>query len=233
MNVLDSIERFDNNWNIKSSAAGLLTKDKKVKRQESYLKRAQSLLRHHKQKSLELIFNTYKEPKDDKRLNTEDKMAEAIKSMEKRKHKGPKLKRLLKVLKWRKKKLQIKKAKAKKHKKELKQKLKAKHADKLQGQIYYRMQKMSAAKSSVTTREMELSDAHHNMYRANRAHKQNASTRKHLASCRRELVKNIPKEAIMNASIPYKDKQRLFSAWFAEQEMKKIREKERERDIDR
>lgn len=77
------------------------------------------------------------------------------------------------------------------------------------------MQKMSAAKSRITTREMELIDAHHAMYRANRAHKQNASTRKHLAPCRRELVKNIPKEAIMNASILYKDKQRLFSAQIA------------------
>lgn len=232
MNVLNNIEQFDGRWNMNESAANLLTKDKKIRRQEGYLKRAQSLLLHHKQKSYELIFKTYKEPKDDKRLNTEDKLAEAVKSMEKRKHKGPKLKRLLKVLKWRKKKLQIKKAKAKKHKKELKQKLKVKHADKLQGKIYYRMQKMQAAKSRVITQELELSKNQIDMYKNKRAHQHNVATRKHLASCRKELVKNIPKEAIMNASIPYKEKQRLFSAWFAEQEVKKIREKEKQRDRD-
>ncbi|MFC3052287.1 relaxase/mobilization nuclease domain-containing protein [Kordiimonas pumila] len=231
--LLDSIERFDNGWNEKKSAAAMMTATKKVKQQQNYLERAEDLLKHHQQAAYDLIFASYKKPEPDKGLNTTEKINDALKDMNKRRHKTPKMERLIKVLKWRKQKIQAAHRKAKRHKEQMAKKMKAKNKEKLERKMFYRMQKMAEAKSRVTTRELEVSAAHAKMRRSVQAHDHNIATRKHLKECRNNLVKNIPKEAIMNADVSWKEKKRLFAAWYAEQDLKKAKERDNkyERDI--
>jgi len=233
MHVLDSLERFDGSWNEKKSAAAMFTATKKVKQQQQYLERAEGLLNHHQQASLDLIFKSYKKPEPDKRLNTVDKIDGALTDINKRKHKTQKIERLVKVLKWRKKKMEAAQQRAKRHKNQLDKKLKAKNKEKFDRQHYYRMQKMAEAKSRVTTRELELSDAHAKMHKTRKAHERNVATRTHLKDCRRNLVRNMSKEAITTADISWKEKKRMFAAWHAEKDLQKANEREKNRNTER
>ena len=210
----------------------VFTATKKIKQQQQYLERAEGLLNHHQQASLELIFSSYKKPEPDKRLNTVDKIDGALTDINKRKHKTQKMARLVKVLKWRKKKMEAVQKRAKRHKKQLDAKLKAKNKEKFDRQHYYRIQKMTEAKSRVTDHELELSDAHAKMHKTRKAHERNVSTRTHLKDCRRNLVRNLPKEVITTADIPLKEKKRMFAAWHAEQDLKKANEKTKQHDRD-
>lgn len=236
--LLHSISRFDSLWDQGKSAAEMMTADKKVKQQQSYLERAKDLLDFHKQAGIELILSAYKKPVEDKSLNTVKRIDQALTQLGQHKLRKPKVitpkvilkqrrtERLIKLLKWRKKKIAKEQKRAKRHKKDRDYELKVKAKQQFDRKHIYRIQKIQESRSRLTRREIELNEAKNKMSRSTKAYEHNIATRKHMKDCRRDLIRNMPKEAIMNADVSWKEKKQLFNAWYAEQDLKKAKERE-------
>ena len=231
--LLDSIDRFDAVWSEQNSAAAMMMAGKKVKQQQSLLEKAKNLLEFHKQAGIDLIFSAYKKPSDDRSLNTVKKIDGVLDKMSQFKVKKRKTKRLIKLLKWRKRKIAKEQERARRHKKERSRKRKAKNKQHYDTKFIYRVQKLREASNRVTKREIELGEAKSKMRWSNKAHEQNIGTRKYLKNCCRDLVRTMPKEAIMNADLSWKEKNRLFNAWVAERDSEKARERGRKYEQDR
>ncbi len=78
------------------------------------------------------------------------------------------------------------------------------------------MQKIREAQSRITARKLEMDQETGKAKALRKAHIHNIETREQLFSRRNDLVKDIPKEAITSANIPWTEKKALFAAWFAE-----------------
>ncbi len=242
--LLGAIERFNGLWNEGKSAAALMTADKKVKQQQSLLGRAKDLLEFHKQAGIDLIFSAYRKPVEDKGLNTGKKIDEALKQLGKYKSRKPKVvtpksilkqhktEQLIKLLKWRKQKIEKEQKRAKRYRKERDRELKVQQKQQFDRKHIYRIQKLQEASHRVTKRELDLNEAKNKMSRSSKAHEQNIATKKHLNECRKNLVKSMPKEAVMTADVSWIEKKRLFAAWHAEQDLKKAKERDKKYDRD-
>ncbi|UTW58849.1 relaxase/mobilization nuclease domain-containing protein [Kordiimonas sp. SCSIO 12603] len=245
INVLDNIDRFEGLWNQKQTAAEMMMADKKVKQQHSLLEKAKGLLEIHKQAGIDLIFSSYKKPVEDKSLNTVKKIDEALKNIGKYRPKKsgiatPKTilkqrrtEHLIKVLKWRRKKIEKEQRRAKRHNKERKRELKAKNKQQFDRKQIYRICKLREASDRVTKRKIELSDAQTKLRQSVKANERNIATKQHLKDCRRSLIRNMPKEAIMNADVSWEEKKRLFNVWYAERDLERAKERDRQFEQDR
>lgn len=223
LTTLDAIDRFEGNWKVQKSAGNISYLEESIRRQNNYFEKVKKLADYHNEKGMELLLAFDKKFDKDKTVSVEDKLKSAIKEMSEKK--TPKWKLIINGLKKRIKNLQTARKKRKENKK--------KWQRKREWQMYYRMQKIREAQSRITSKELELNQTKGKLKTSEKAHKQNKATRDYLLSSRQAQVKSLPKEAIMNANIPYKEKQRLFSAWFAEQERSKGKDKSRERDVTR
>jgi hypothetical protein len=233
MALLNSSERFEALLNGKRSATAMLTATKTVKRQQALLTRAEDLLAYHQQASHELIFASYQKPlPKEKNLTTKEKIDKTLKDIKKRRYKTRKMEKLVKILKWRKQKLEKAEKRSKRYKNKRDYDLKTKNKKLFNWQYFYRLQKMQEAKSRVTSRQIELSQAQVRLRVSIKAEERTVATRSHLKDSKRRLVQTMPKEAIATANIPWKEKKRLYAAWYAEQDLKRARERDRQFDRD-
>ena len=222
--LLDAIDRFNGLWDQNKSATAMMVANKKVHQQHSLFKKAKNLLEFHEQASFEFIFKSYEKPKEDKPHTIVEKLDDALKDMNKYKRKSRKTKRLIEMLRWRKKKIAKEQERAKRHRKKCVRKLKAKNKQQFERKYYYRLQKIRDASDRLTKRGLELKGAQTRLHQSVKTHKHNVAVRKYLNVRRLNLIRNMPKEAIMNADVSWDEKKRLLAAWRSETHLQETRE---------
>ena len=221
MAVMSSLEQFEKGFQSHRSARAVLAAEGKAERLKGYLARAENLLSYHEQKSMELLF-AVDERSLDKEENIPNKLRSAIQHVQAERQKNPKLKRLMSALK-------------KKKQRQAEARAKEKQANKLEWNLYYRLQKIREAQGRITTRKLELAEQEAKFAALRKAHLQNTSTQEHLSERQKELIRSLPKGAITGAAVPWETKRKMFAIWFAEHghTAQFLKEKSRGRDTER
>ncbi len=205
------MDNFDNKWQRQEADRHMRKMETRVQKQQKALDKTRERHGYHKTKAWELLLTVNKALPEDKLIKTTDKLEGLIKDVKGNKSKTPKTKKLLNLLKDRRARLMTAKRKRQKP---------AKRSEKLETQIYYRMQKLNAAHKELQDRKTLLTKTKAQLAAKKLAHGRNKQTSKQLKERQITLLASMPKEMLL--------KSRLLADWYNAQELKKPKHQEKQ-----
>ncbi|UTW59523.1 relaxase/mobilization nuclease domain-containing protein [Kordiimonas sp. SCSIO 12603] len=221
--IMNGLDKFEDRFHRQNTNEQIKKLQKRVEKQNKALQRAEGYLSHHKQKSWELLLAVDDRSPEDKAVKSIDKLDKSIQKL-KYQQKTPKTKNLLKLLRSRRKKLISNKRKREKTNK---------RTQKIEKQLYYRMQKLNEARMRVKEKKNSLSQTEKHLAAKKLARTRNTQTKDLLQKRSIQLLRSIPKEMILNANIPRAEKIKMMTKWNNARDIEKVRVKERQNERDR
>lgn len=212
-------EKFENKWQRQEAERHMRKLEVRVQKQQKSLDKARQRHGYHKTKAWELLLTVNKALPEDKLIKAAGKLEDLIKDVKGNKTKTPKTKKLLSLLKDRRARLMTAKRKRQKA---------AKRSEKLETQIYYRMQKLNAAHKELENRKSLLSTTKAQLAAKKLAHGRNKQTQQQLQNRHIALLASIPKEMLLNANLLRSEKTRLLVDWYNARDLQKSKQPEKE-----